>query len=55
MSEYDYYVTYRNANDQIRERVAQTQRSHVPGRRRRHPGRHAIARRLHSLADRIDL
>lgn len=55
MSAYDYYVTYHNAEDQIRERVARTQRSRVPGQRRRHPGRRALARRLHSIAERIDL
>jgi hypothetical protein len=54
MSEYEYYVTYRNAHDQIRERVEQTNRSRIPGQRRRHPGRHALAKRLHALADRID-
>ena len=54
MSGYDYYVTYKTANDQIRERVGQTQRSRIPGRRRRHPGRHALAQRLHSIADRLD-
>jgi hypothetical protein len=55
MSEYEQYVTYRNAQDQIRERVAQTQRPGLPRKRRKHPGRHALARRLHSIADRIDL
>lgn len=54
MSEYEHYVTYRNAQDQIRERVAQTQRSGIPGQRR-HPGRRALARRLHEIADRIDI
>lgn len=54
MSEYDYYVTYHNAHDQIRERVEATQRSRIPGQRRRRPGRRALARGLHSLADRID-
>ncbi|HSE10876.1 MAG TPA: hypothetical protein VLB29_19595 [Nocardioidaceae bacterium] len=53
MTEYDYYVTYRNANDQIRERVEQTRRARIPGQRR-HPGRHALARRLHSIADRLE-
>ncbi len=55
MSEYEHYVTYRNAQDLIRERVAQTQRSGIPGQRRRHPGRQALARRLHAIADRIDI
>jgi hypothetical protein len=54
MSEYDYYVTYRSANDQVRERIEQKQRSRIPGRRRRPTGRHALAQRLHSIADRID-
>jgi len=54
MSAYDYYVTYQNANDQIRERVEHTQRSRIPGQRRRRPGRHALAQRLHSIADRLD-
>jgi hypothetical protein len=54
MSGYDYYVNYSTANDQIRERVEQTQRSHLPGQRPRRHGRHALARRLHSIADRLD-
>lgn len=54
MTEYDYYVGYQAAQDQIRERVQRTQRSRVPGQRRRGPGRRAIARGLHSLADRFD-
>jgi len=54
MSGLDQYMTYRNATDQIRERVEQTQRSAVVARRRRHPGRQALARRLHTLADRLD-
>lgn len=54
MSEYQHYVTYRNATDQIRERVEQTQRTGVPGQRRRHGGRKALARHLHSIADRLE-
>lgn len=54
MSEYEYYLAYRNAHDQIAERVEQTRRTRIPGRPRRHPGRHALAKRLHALADRID-
>lgn len=41
------------AAQQIRERVAARQRSHVPGRPR-HPGRHAFARGLRQLAERLD-
>lgn len=52
MDEYGYYLTYRNATDRIRERVEQVQRSRPPGRRR--TGRHAVAQRLHSIADRLD-
>ena len=54
MSAYDYFVTYQNAHDQIRERVEHTQRSRIPGRRRRPHGRHALAQRLHAIADRLD-
>ena len=54
MSEYGHYVTYRNTTDEIRERVEQKQRSQFPSRRRRHPGRTALARGLHSIADRLD-
>lgn len=53
MSDYDYYVSYTTANDRIRERVEQTQRSRRPGVPRRR-GRAAMAHRLHALADRID-
>ena len=41
------------AAHQIRERIAAKQRSHVPGAPR-HPGRHALARGLHQLAERLD-
>ncbi len=53
MSDYTHYVTYRNATNEIRDRVEQTQRSRVPTAPRR-AGRHALARRLHALADRLD-
>ncbi|NUR09136.1 MAG: hypothetical protein HOQ22_19605 [Nocardioidaceae bacterium] len=43
----------RLAAQQIRERVQTAQRSRVPGQRRPH-GRHALAARLHHLANRID-
>lgn len=56
MSEYDTYVTYRNATDQIRERVQSTERARMAGPRRssRTPGRRALARRLHSIADLLE-
>jgi len=41
------------AAHKIRERVSTTQRSRIPGPRRPH-GRHALAARLHSLAERLD-
>lgn len=53
MSDYGHYVTYRNNADEIRERVERTQRTRPPGRSRRRSGRHALARRLHALADRL--
>lgn len=53
MSEYGHYVAYRNATDEIRERVETTQRRRPPGPPRRRP-RHALAKGLHTLADRID-
>lgn len=53
MTEYDYYLTSFNANEQIRERTEHTRRALVPGQRRR-PGRQALARRLHSIADRLE-
>ncbi len=54
MSDYGHYVTYRNATDQIQERVEQAQRARLPRQRRRHPGRKALARGLHSIAERLD-
>lgn len=47
------YLIDRNATDQIRERVERTQRT-AARPRRRYAGRHALARRLHTLADRLD-
>jgi len=43
----------RVADQQIRERVQAAQASRIPGRTRPH-GRHALAARLHSLANRLD-
>lgn len=53
MSEYSHYVTYHNAQDQIRDRVERTQRTQVPGVPR-HRGRKAVARGLHSIASRLE-
>jgi hypothetical protein len=53
MDEYGHYVTYRNETDRIRSRVERRQRSRVAEAPRR-GGRHALARGLHSLADRLD-
>jgi len=53
MSDYGHYVTYRNSTDQIRDRVQLAQRSGAPGQANRST-RRALARRLHSLADRLD-
>lgn len=53
MTEYIHYVAYRNATDEIRDRVERTERRRaaaVPRRR----SRHAIAKGLHSIADRLD-
>lgn len=41
------------ASQQIRERVARNRQPRVPGPRRPR-GRHALALRLHLLADRLD-
>jgi hypothetical protein len=54
MSEYNHYVAYRNATDEIRDRVERAQRTRGrtgPGRRSR---RQALARGLHSIADRLE-
>jgi hypothetical protein len=53
MSEFSY-LNDRLAASQINERIATVQRSTLPGQRRRHHGRHALASRLHSLAARLD-
>ena len=53
MTEYTHYVAYRNATNEIRDRVEQTQRRRGQAAPRRR-SRHAIARGLHSLADRLD-
>ena len=52
MSEFSFH-TDKIAAHQIAERVAIAKRSTIPGRSRPH-GRHAIARRLHQVADRLD-
>ncbi len=52
MSEFSYLAD-RAAAHQIRERIAQKQRSAMPPRRRR-SARKAIASGLHNLADRLD-
>lgn len=54
MSEHDYYVTYRLATEQIRERTQLAERTRTAGPRSHKGGRHGIARRLHWLADRLD-
>ncbi len=53
MSDYGHYVTYRNDTDQLIERVERTEHIRRPGRSNR-PTRRALARGLHSIADRID-
>jgi hypothetical protein len=55
MSEFSGYFD-RIADHQIRERVAgNRQLVRDPGRPRRPRGRHALAFRLHALADRLDV
>jgi hypothetical protein len=54
MSEYNHYVAYRNATNEIRDRVEQTQRSRGGVGPRRRGSRKALARGLHSIADRLD-
>lgn len=54
MSDYGHYVTYRNSTDQVRDRVERTQRNGAPGQSR-HLARRTLARRLHTLADRLDV
>jgi hypothetical protein len=48
------FLTHELARQQIAERVLTASRSRVPGPRRPH-GRHALAQRLHRIADRVDL
>ncbi|HET7357732.1 MAG TPA: hypothetical protein VFJ09_13765 [Nocardioidaceae bacterium] len=52
MTERDYFFD-KAVPRIIEERIAVRQRAQMPGPRRR-PGRRAIARGLHHLADRID-
>jgi hypothetical protein len=47
------YLSDQLASQQIAERVATAERTRVNGRGRRH-GRHALADRLHKMADRLD-
>ena len=47
------YLHDRLAAQQIAERVATAERSRIPGRSRPH-GRHALAQRLHRVANRLD-
>jgi hypothetical protein len=54
MNEYDHYLNYTNELNELRERVERTQRTRLPGQSRRRPARHTLARRLHSIADRLD-
>lgn len=54
MSEYSHYVAYRNAANEIRDRVEHTERSRGSVGPRRRTGRKALARGLHTLADRLD-
>ena len=52
MSEFGY-LNQQLASQQIAERVATAERSRIPGRSRPH-GRHALAQRLHRVANRLD-
>ena len=52
MSEFSFHAD-RLAAQQIAERVATAERSRIPGRSRPH-GRHALAQRLHRVANRLD-
>jgi hypothetical protein len=47
------HLTAELARDKIADRVAYAERSRIPGQRRPH-GRHALAQRLHRLADRLE-
>jgi len=51
MSDYSYLTL---ARQQMNERIEETRRSRMAGRRR-HSRRHVVANGLHSLANRIDL
>jgi hypothetical protein len=48
------FLTDQLAKQEIAERVAAASRSRLLGPRRPH-GRHALAQRLHRIADRVDL
>lgn len=52
MSEFSYFAE-QLAGQQIAERVANAQRSRLPGGHQPH-GRRALAQRLHRMADRLD-
>jgi len=52
MSEFSF-LTDELAHQKIADRRAAAERYRVPGRRRPR-GRHALARRLHRIADRLD-
>jgi len=47
------FLTDQLAQQQIAERIARAERYRRPGARRPH-GRHALAQRLHRIADRLD-
>jgi hypothetical protein len=49
MDEYRHYVTFQQDHDRLERRA---RRGSAPVRR--DPGRHALARRLRSIADRLD-
>jgi hypothetical protein len=53
MSEFSF-LTDQLANQTIAERRATAARSRIPGERRPR-GRHALAQRLHRVADRLDV
>lgn len=54
MSEYNHYVAYRTASDEIRDRVERTRRTRGGVGPRRRGTRQALARGLHSIATRLD-
>lgn len=47
-------LTEQLATQQISDRLSAAERSRVPGQPRRPHGRHALAQRLHRVADRLD-